>query len=499
MKGLLRSVIDYGPDASGRDPHSDLVTNLQRLITSKLEWSQPADERLYHFVIDFFRQRLEVPSRQSVLDFFEGTGDQEAIERLKDFDSAQPYYRTNFAHLLQKTVEKQNEIKGIYLLKQSQEIIQKGLILDKVKKQGLKDGLTHFSLNASQLLLEDSSARTYGNLREDGQEVWNDYLLAKSNKGQAWGKLCGLVEIDRVVKGAKRGELWVHAAHAGELKTTFALNWAYNLITQYRSSVFYCSLEMPYEQLRTMIYVMHSSNGRFKANAVNQGLDPADCEPLDYDKVKDGELDPKQEKFYQLVISDFEKNPEYGSFMVWSPDRDVSIDDIRQESEIRNKENEIGLIILDHGGLIEARATKRNKDYTIELNSVLRDAKKLAMHFNSGLKVPVMLLFQINREGKDYADKNEGRYKLKALSYANEAERSADIVTTTYLNDVHTKEGTTAFDCLKRRDGKKFEPFIAKIDWRCRRMTNRDPLGDGNELSFDDMRTLGTDAINIFS
>ncbi len=138
----------------------------------------------------------------------------------------------------------------------------------------------------------------------------------------------------------------------------------------------------------------------------------------------------------------------------------------------------------------EPEKAKRGKDYTIELNSVLRGAKKLAMHFNHGEKIPVLLLFQINREGKDAADKAAGRYKLRALSYANEAERSADIVTTTYLNDDMRKQGHTAFDCLKRREGPKFEPFTARIHFPSLRMYNMDPFrgADGQGMTIDDHR-----------
>jgi hypothetical protein len=69
--------------------------------------------------------------------------------------------------------------------------------------------------------------------------------------------------------------------------------------------------------------------------------------------------------------------------------------------------------------------------------------------------------------------------------------READVVTTTYLNDEHRANGTTQFDCLKRRDGPFFEPFTANIDWLTKRITNRDPLVSGEKgVSIDDMRNV---------
>jgi len=265
--------------------------------------------------------------------------------------------------------------------------------------------------------------------------------------------------------------------------TTFAMNWCYNLVTRYRSNVYYVTLEMPYEQVRKKIYVIHSENPIFEEMGYK---------PLDYDKVCAGTLTPEEEAFYQIVIKDFCNNPEYGSFDVWGPDEDVTTDDIKMQAELRHQQEEIHLLVIDHGGLVEARKRKRGKDYTIELNSVLRDAKKLALHFNHGEKVPVLLLFQINRDGKDYADKMEGRYKLRALSYANEAERSADVITTTYLNEDHRKAGTVLFDCLKRRDGAFFAPFLAAVHWPTQRILNHETFHGANDkgLSMDESRAV---------
>lgn len=490
MKSILRSVIDTDSLIS----QENLTLNFQRLLAAKLEWTQPADQRIFDFVQQFFGARLEIPSKQTLVDYFEAKRDQEGLERIKDIEASPSYIRTNFAHLVSSTIEEQNKIRAITLLKEAQEIITKGLVIDKEKKQGLREGIMHFSSSAHGLLVTEFASKIRGTLNDhdEGQAVWDAYQYAKVNKELAWGKFCGLNSIDKVMHGIKKGELWLHAAYTGELKTTFALNWAYNLVTRYRSNVFYVTLEMPFEQVRNMIYVLHSTNAKFEV----QGY-----APLDYEKVCGGDLNEDEEIFLKLVIADFCHNEEYGEFHVWGPDEDVDTDVIKMEAELWNKKHEVGLLVIDHGGLVEPRKKKRSKDYTIELNSVLRDAKKLALHFDHGAKVPVLLLFQINREGKDQADKMEGRYKLRALSYANEAERSADVVTTTYLNDEHRRDGTTQFDCLKRRDGQRFAPFVATVRWQTRRIINSDTFaGDGLQgLVLDDHRTTLNAPMDMFS
>lgn len=465
MKRLLRSVIDFEDNRITKD---SLGANFQRLQASGIEWTQPVDEKIYRFCHEFFGDNFELPTISTLRDYFQRADDIEVLERLKDIEVSPVYVRKNYQHLLNQLLEDQNRINMRAILKEVEEIVTKGKIIqegrEKVTLSGVKDALGYFNERVYAIIPTDSNARTHGDLRDDSEVVWQEYQAAKRDQGKVFGSFCGINDIDKVCHGCKRGELWIHAAFAGELKTTFATTWAYNSITRYRRNVLYISMEMPFDQIRRLIYVMHSSNAKWR---------DLGYEPLDYRQVRDGELSEKQEEFYRMVLEDFHSNPEYARFEVWAPDKDISIEDARQYAELMHKQMDVGLVVFDHGGLMESR--KRHRDYTIELNSVLRDTKKFALHFNGGEGVPVLMLFQINRQGKDEADKNEGRYKMKALSYANEAERSADYITTSYLNDGHRTNGTTVMCNLKNRDNPLFAPFTASVDFRCRRLFNYDP------------------------
>jgi len=466
MKRLLRSVLDL----DGQISQENLVQNFQKLLGSTLTWDRPEDEKVFDFAKGYFQARMEMPSLPTLKDYF--AGDTEILERLKDIAAADSYVRTNFAHLVQNLLDRQNQIKAVALLKESQEIITKGLVIEdgkeKVRKQGVREGLMHFASRANDLIIPEYNTKMRGDLRRDGQAVWEEYLTAKANKDKVWGKFTGLQEIDNVCHGLKRGELHIHAAYAGELKTTFATNWCYNLVTRYRTNVFYASFEMKYEHIRRLIYVIHSAHARWALMGFPN--------PLDYRKVRDGELTAEEEIFYRMVIEDFEHNPEYCEFHVWAPDFDASIDDVRLEAEMLHKQTEIGFTVLDHGGLMEARKKKKNKDYVVEFNSILRDSKKFALHFNHGEGMPTLMLFQINRNGKSEADKTDppGVYKMSALNYANEAEKSADVVTTTYLNEDLRRQGHTRFCNLKNRDNPLFDPFVARVNFGTRRIQNID-------------------------
>lgn len=206
--------------------------------------------------------------------------------------------------------------------------------------------------------------------------------------------------------------------------TMLASNWCYNAVTRFKKNVVYVSFEMPRDQIRRNIYTIHTSNARF----LNQGY-----QGIDYRSIRDGNMTKAEKEFYfDCVIPDFTTNPTYGTFEVVTPDREWTMDDVRSEIELLHKEFEVGLVVLDHGQWIEAKKTKKNKDYTIELNSVITDAKRLALNFDHNSGIPVLMLFQINRTGKTDADKNEGVYKMNALTYANNCLIDGTMVSTEY-------------------------------------------------------------------
>lgn len=486
MKRLLRSTIDFG-DLS----QEHLTQNLQKVIASQIEWIRPDDEKVFRYVVEYFQQKLEIPSAQTVRDYFLRMNDVEAQERLDDIAAAPAYVRTNFTTLLKTLLEVQNTEKFTRLLKEANDIATKGIEVvegrEKIRRHGVRDAILHLGQRTHDLIIPDYNARTSGDIRLDGQAVLDEYQTAEVNKDKAWGKFCGLNEIDRVCHGIKRGELWIHGAFTGQLKTTFAQNWAYNLVTRYKTNIVYWSLEMPYEQVRRQFYVLHSSNAKWRA----QGY-----QPLDYRKVRDGDLTPEEKKFLEIVADDFSNNPDYCHCEVISPDHEVTMDDIRLQTELLHKQMEVGLLILDHGQEIEPRKGKRNQDHVVALNSIPRDAKRLALHFNHGERLPVLLLWQIGRRGLEDAIKNEGKYKATAFEYANYVEKAADYITTSYLDEQHRQNNTTLFCNLKNRENPHFDPFLASVHFPSKRIYNMS-MYQGKGMSVEDHRQVMDAMFNV--
>ena len=82
----------------------------------------------------------------------------------------------------------------------------------------------------------------------------------------------------------------------------------------------------------------------------------------------------------------------------------------------------------------------------------------------------------------DKDPEKRGEYDLTNLSYANEAERSSDIVTATWIDEELAKESLVKFQCLKTRDHAPFGRFTASVDFNTRRLKTLDPNEHGMNI-----------------
>jgi len=286
--------------------------------------------------------------------------------------------------------------------------------------------------------------------------------------------------------------------------TTLTLNWMYNQSVYFRHGSLYVSLEMPYSQVRRILYAIHSYNSKFTDVRLEMGLQREKHlnVGLPYSKIRDGGLSEMEEFFLkEVVVPDFNNTAnEYGKIHieVADPDKsDFTVLDLRASAERIHSKHPFKTIFIDHMGLMSPR--KWNSSTTERLNEIFRDTKRLALSFKRGQGIAVVALHQISRDGwrraqepkkkgKDADDTPRG-YDLSALSYANESERSSDVVTTTYVDDDLKAAGFVRFQNLKSRDNKPFDPFLAQVDWDYRRIKTYHSISvediDAEELEKD--------------
>jgi hypothetical protein len=359
--------------------------------------------------------------------------------------------------------------------------------------QGAIHSARYVMERAHDIVAPTIGGRLSGEVTRDGVAVKEEYERVESDPLAGIGQFAFLKQMDSALAGAKRHELWLHAAFTGGMKSTFMLNWAYNQAVIYGHNSLIFSLEMPYAQCRRILYAIHSMHPKFREVRVRLGLQE-DVEAdigLPYMHIRDGTLhewlgdDNAKQFYFDYVIPDFNgedvvKHPHFSAdwgkihIEVADPDKDdFTMADLRSMAEVIYASDPFRMIFVDHCGLMSPRRWHRSK--TDNINEVMRDLKKLALSFNRGQGMAVVGLHQINREGYKSALKAKEKtgkagYNLTNLADANEAERSSDVVTTTWLDDDLKVQNRVMFQCLKSRDQKPFDRFMARVEWPCRRL-----------------------------
>jgi len=484
-KRLLRSVINFtGGDITSTRLNQNFEKLRLALSNDTFVWTRPEDQLLYRFIEGFYGTYGDMPGDGVLLNQF--SDNQDVIERVKDIAQEPPFIASDYSYLLTQLQASYVNTKGMSVFQNAVTLLTQGVTnKEGVLLKGFEAAYQYFVQEGAKLTVDHAHVKTSGDVREEGQIVLEELRHAQLNKGNALGVLTGIDEIDEAIKGAKRGDLWVHAAYPSELKTNLSLNWCYNAITRYKTHAVFFSLEMPRDQIRRSVYALHTAHPKFGAMGYK---------PISYDAIRYGTLTEEELHFFEhIVIPDFENNPDYGHFEVVKPARDSTVQDIRTELERLNREFEVGLTVLDHGQWIKSsKDTKAKLSYSEELNMIVQDVKNMATQFNHNQGVPVILLWQINREGKAAANKNDGVYEASALTYANNLEKAADVITTTYLSPELREQRRTKISCLKNRDGKWFDPFEAHVNFEARKIMSLRQI-DHNIVAVDEdlLKTIG--------
>lgn len=501
MKSLIRSTIIV-------DPMKDMPTaaykNCLKLEEADISCDIPEEQKIWDFVREFARNHGHAPKLHTVREHFTGNRDDDTVNRLEFLVGVNPLYRGDFQSHAMKIAEARSRLGLINLCKQTAQIADSGMTIKDGKKEvtllGSADAIKYMVEKSHDFVTPVFGARLSGEVTSDGAAVVAEYDRVKNDPFAGIGAMTGIKQMDEMLQGAQKSELWTHAAYTGGLKSTLMLNWAYNQSVVYGTSSLIFSLEMPYVQCRRILYAMHSLSPALKDKRLELGVE-AEQGPmrgLNYGFIKQGKLGPKEEVYYKdHVIPHFETGPTitlpsgepipHGriNIEVADPDKsDFTVADIRAKAELLYAENPFNVIFVDHAGLLSSRY--RGSSQTDRTNEVMRDLKKLAMSFNRGQGIAVVALFQINRQGFKEASKRKEKglpptYTSADLAYANEAEKSSDVVTAAFIDSEYRNQGRVFFHCLKTRDGAPFEPFFSRVEWPCRRILHCDEIPEFGE------------------
>jgi replicative DNA helicase len=274
--------------------------------------------------------------------------------------------------------------------------------------------------NVLQQLIEDAESRLFEvSQRHVKQDIVSiETILGDSfdrldelhrDKGKIRGVPTGFRDMDNILAGLQRSDLFILAARPSMGKTALALNLAHNVATKSGQPVLLFSLEMSKEQLVDRMLSMESGVDAWALRTGN------------------------------LTDSDFEK---IGQAMGTLSEAKIFIDDTPgiTVSELRTKArreahmHELGLIIVDYLQLMSGGGKYGSDGNRVqEISEISRGLKAIARELN----VPLIALSQLSRSVESRSPQIP---QLADLRESGSIEQDADVVAFIYREDYYNPE-----------------------------------------------------------
>jgi len=258
----------------------------------------------------------------------------------------------------------------------------------------------------------DVLAESQSNILEIGKDARADYESIGSGAEQffkvleereanpgARGLGTGFTDLDKLIIGMQPGDFWVVAGRPSMGKTAFAIN--VSLHASRESTVAFFSLEMATEQLRERAY---SDIGKVPLQDIKRGKN------INYSELNKARYALEGRKLF--VLDDVAAN----------------IAQIASRAQRIKHKHGLDLVVVDYLQLITP--SRNTESRTVEIEEISRACKVMAKN----LKVPVMVLSQLNRGLENRPDK---RPMLSDLRQSGAIEQDADGVIFLYRDEVY--------------------------------------------------------------
>ncbi len=269
-------------------------------------------------------------------------------------------------------------------------------------------------------LIEDAESRLFEvSQRHVKQDVTSlETILTESfdrldelhkDKGKIRGVPTGFKDMDQVLAGLQRSDLFILAARPSMGKTALALNIAHNVALEAELPVLLFSLEMSKEQLVDRMLAMESGVDAWALRTGN-------LTDSDFEKIGQamGSLSEAQ-----IFIDD-------------SPG--ITVSDLRTKARREAHQRPLGLIIVDYLQLMSGGSRFSGEGNRVqEISEISRGLKGIARELN----VPLMALSQLSRSVESRSPQIP---QLADLRESGSIEQDADVVAFIYREDYYNPE-----------------------------------------------------------
>ncbi|MGB4758930.1 MAG: replicative DNA helicase [Candidatus Saccharimonadales bacterium] len=229
------------------------------------------------------------------------------------------------------------------------------------------------------------------------------------DKAKLRGVPTGYKELDAMLAGLQRSDLFILAARPSMGKTAFVMNLAHNISVQAKEPVLIFSLEMSKEQLVDRLLAMESGVDAWALRTGNLTDD-------DFEKIGNAMGTLSEAKMY---IDD-------------SPG--ITVSDMRTKARREAHQHGLGLIIVDYLQLMSGGSKFGGSDNRVqEISEISRGLKGIARELN----VPLIALSQLSRSVENRSPQIP---QLADLRESGSIEQDADVVAFLYREDYYNPE-----------------------------------------------------------
>ena len=299
-------------------------------------------------------------------------------------------------------------------------VAQKALRRRLIKASQEIVGLGYDETKTLQALIEEAEANLFSvSQRHIKQDIVSlEAILADSferldelhkDKGKLRGVPTGFKDLDNILAGLQRSDLFILAARPSMGKTALALNLAHNIGLKAEEPVLIFSLEMSKEQLVDRMLSMESGVDAWALRTGN--LSDADFEKIGQAMGSLSEA--------QIYIDD-------------TPG--ITVSDLRTKARREAHQRPLGLIIVDYLQLMSGGARFSGESNRVqEVSEISRGLKGIARELN----VPLIALSQLSRSVESRSPQIP---QLSDLRESGSIEQDADVVAMIYREDYYNPE-----------------------------------------------------------
>lgn len=358
--------------------------------------------RIYEAIMNLYEQRMSIDVL-TLADRLKNTGELELIggasylTELTNFVPTAAHVEQYADIVAQKSLRRR-------LIQASQDIVGFGFDESKALQELIEDAerrlfeVSQQHVKQSVVSLETVLAESFERLDE-----------LHKDKGKLRGIPTGYRDLDNVLAGLQRSDLFIIAARPSMGKTAFVLNLAHNVAVGAQQPVLMFSLEMSKEQLVDRMLARESGVDAWALRTGN--LTDADFEKIGHAMGTLSEA--------PIYIDD-------------TPG--ITVSDVRTKARREAHKHQLGLIIVDYLQLMSGHGRYGNEANRVqEISEISRGLKGVARELN----VPLIALSQLSRSVES---RNPQIPQLADLRESGSIEQDADVVAFLYREEYYNPE-----------------------------------------------------------